>query len=225
MTAKATTKESAGTKQKTTNADLIRSMGDDALANAIFSQYKRTLNSDPAHLWCDGKGGCADKKGCELDCDDAKLWACILRWLRKEAISKKVASIPLRPQGTYAKWKHIFKAEQEKRLLMLPCRPGDTLYINYCQKVRPYTVVFIGILKSTKASQMNFWVSDDKGSAMAVGIEAFGVTVFRSKEAAEKALEQTKMCYETKMITPPRWYDRWPNYEWPPSSPRLSFPV
>lgn len=37
MTAKATTKESAGTKQKTTNADLIRSMGDDALANAIFS--------------------------------------------------------------------------------------------------------------------------------------------------------------------------------------------
>lgn len=36
-------------KQKPTNADLIRSMGDDALANAIFFQYKRTLNSDPTH--------------------------------------------------------------------------------------------------------------------------------------------------------------------------------
>lgn len=75
-------------KQKPTNADLIRSMGDDALANAIFFQYKRTLNSDPTHLWCNGKGGCMDKDGCELDCDDVKLWACILSWLQEEAISE-----------------------------------------------------------------------------------------------------------------------------------------
>lgn len=139
--------------------------------------------------------------------------------------NKKVASITLHSQEDRAKWKRIFKAEQEKRLLMLPCRPGDTLYINYCQKVRPYIVVSISIFKSAKTSQMNFLVSDDKSSAMTIGIEEFGVTVFRSKEAAEKALEQTKICCEAKMIPFSRWGDCRPDYKWPPLYPHLSFLV
>lgn len=138
--------------------------------------------------------------------------------------NKEIVPIPFLSQEDHAKWKHIFKAEQEKRLLMLPCRPGDTLYINYCQKVRPYTVVSINIFKSAKTSQMNFWVSDDNGSTISIGIEEFGVTVFRSKKAAERALGQTKICCEKKTIHFSHPDDRWTDYKWPPLWPRLLFP-
>lgn len=55
--------------------------------------------------------------------------------------NKKVVSITLRSQEDRAKRKHIFKAEQEKRLLMLFCRPGNTLHINACPSLFEYELL------------------------------------------------------------------------------------
>ena len=58
-----------------------------------------------------------------------------------------------------------------------------------------------------------------------IGVKNLGEEVKQKTTAAEKALEQTKICCEAKMIPFSRWGDCRPDYKWPPLYPRLSFPV
>lgn len=68
-----------------TNADRIRSMADEALADQIYELYVRTEDAgNLSKLFCDGKANCTDAAG-NILCNDEREKACILRWLRRPA--------------------------------------------------------------------------------------------------------------------------------------------
>ena len=67
-----------------TNADRIRAMSDEELAEAFYNLVDKlqtgTMN-DLSDLFCDGKNGCIDKDG-NITCTPDMEKACVLRWLR-----------------------------------------------------------------------------------------------------------------------------------------------
>ena len=68
-----------------TNADRIRAMRDEELAEAIYKLYDRVSNGpDIGLVFCDGKNSCIDGDG-NITCDSAAEKKCILRWLRLPA--------------------------------------------------------------------------------------------------------------------------------------------
>ena len=70
-----------------TNADHIRSMTDDELAENLFQAYRATVEQDGGDIsthWCDGRSGCIDEDG-NIECDEKRHKDCILRWLKSEA--------------------------------------------------------------------------------------------------------------------------------------------
>ena len=75
-----------------TNADRIRAMNDEKLAEAFFNLCENlndgTMN-DLSDLYCDGKNGCVDKDG-NITCTPDMEKACVLRWFQQpvEEISK-----------------------------------------------------------------------------------------------------------------------------------------
>lgn len=87
--------------------------------------------------------------------------------------------------------------EEQGRLLKLPCAVGDTVYTNLSatgwylrKKNRPYAVkiVFIGI--NGADNLMN--VVHENGNMTQFLFSEIGKTVFLTREAAEKALEEMK---------------------------------
>ena len=70
------------------NGDRIRSTSDEGLKEKLYALYRMIAmrdGGDIAKLWCDLQGGCCGKNGEELECDEEKHKACILRWLRSPA--------------------------------------------------------------------------------------------------------------------------------------------
>jgi hypothetical protein len=68
-----------------TNADCIRAMSDEELADKLHQLY--LIFSDEGYydfgrLFCDGKAGCIDEDG-EVHCNDDRRKACITRWLQQ----------------------------------------------------------------------------------------------------------------------------------------------
>ena len=90
-------------------------------------------------------------------------------------------------------------AEEQGRLIVLPCKVGDTVWTNlawsgwYFRKTdMPYKarVVFIGINGADKLGGGCFNVIYDKGEhMMQFDFSDIGKTVFLTREEAEKALE------------------------------------
>lgn len=69
------------------NGDRIRAMSDEELIDKLLwiARMMWEMDDDLTELWCDMQGGCCGEDGEELDCDDEKHKACILRWLRSPA--------------------------------------------------------------------------------------------------------------------------------------------
>ena len=69
-----------------TNADRIRAMSDDQLAESLHNLYSKIGEGsyDMGKLFCDGKVGCITEDG-TIICDEKKEKACVLRWLRQPA--------------------------------------------------------------------------------------------------------------------------------------------
>lgn len=70
-----------------TNADRIRAMSDEELADKLHQLY--LIFSDEGYydfgrLFCDGKAGCINEDG-EVHCNDDRRKACIIRWLQQPA--------------------------------------------------------------------------------------------------------------------------------------------
>ena len=94
----------------------------------------------------------------------------------------------------------LVTAESEGRLLVLPCKVGDTVYLNIAMsgwylrsRDRPYSakVVFIGINADDGMGGGLINVTYDKGDYMTqFCFSDFGKTVFRTREEAEEAMEQ-----------------------------------
>lgn len=87
--------------------------------------------------------------------------------------------------------------EEQGRLLKLPCAVGDTVYTNLSatgwylrKKNRPYAVkiVFIGINGADNLMNVVY----ENGNMTQFLFSEIGKTVFLTREAAEKALEEMK---------------------------------
>lgn len=75
------------TKKSKTNADLIRSMSDEQIAEAFYNlvdNLQTGTMDDLSCLFCDGKNGCIDADG-NITCSPDMEKACVLRWLRSPA--------------------------------------------------------------------------------------------------------------------------------------------
>lgn len=72
-----------------TNADKIRAMDDDRLAQEILRRWRAEMEAgkfeDISTRWCDMKGGCVSSKGYPRPCTEDRLLACIKRWLQQPA--------------------------------------------------------------------------------------------------------------------------------------------
>lgn len=79
----------APTPTNMTKANEIRetvcAMSDEDLAEMLYRLYRCTVDDgefwDVSMKWCDDGGGCADENG-EMECDESRHKACILRWLK-----------------------------------------------------------------------------------------------------------------------------------------------
>ncbi len=72
-----------------TNADRIRAMSDEELAQEILRRWRAEMETgefeDISTRWCDMKGGCVSSKGYHRPCTEDRLLACIKRWLQQPA--------------------------------------------------------------------------------------------------------------------------------------------
>lgn len=70
-----------------TNADRIRAMSDEELANSFYALYNKLCSgamNDLSDLFCDGQAGCITKSGA-VRCSEKKEKSCVLRWLQSPA--------------------------------------------------------------------------------------------------------------------------------------------
>jgi hypothetical protein len=82
--------------------------------------------------------------------------------------------------------------EEQGRLIKLPCKVGDTVYIyaDFTKNIEPYTIDEIH-LGSCYAMQFdcNLCIGDELIDGTEFELEDIGKTVFLTREEAEKALE------------------------------------
>lgn len=82
-------------------------------------------------------------------------------------------------------------AEEQGLLVRLPCKVGDTLYhaSHAFKRVDEYTVLSISMLLSPNVSRMEINAVNHRGAVLPFDVSDFSDTVFLTREAAEKALE------------------------------------
>ena len=87
----------------------------------------------------------------------------------------------------------LAQAEKDRRLVVLPCKVGGTVYATFSlcgdylrERDKPYPceVVFIGI-----SNEPFMHIQFENGRVFPVGFEKIGKTVFTTREAAEAALK------------------------------------
>ena len=87
--------------------------------------------------------------------------------------------------------RELAQAEKEGRLVVLPCKVGDTVYIIHNKAIRKTTVESI---HQWSSGHWKLSVHTDKKyihwTGYEVHFESFGKTVFLTREAAEAALEE-----------------------------------
>lgn len=81
----------------------------------------------------------------------------------------------------------LVKAEQEGRLLAMPCKAGDTVYL---RDLTPCKVIGISIGHYTRTVTIEFNDGDRIPNWQPRGFDEFGVSVFTTREAAEAALKE-----------------------------------
>ena len=78
------------TEALVTNGDRFRRYTDEELVELLYQNYLNLSDRDgavdPSVRWCDMKGGCEGKE--TIPCTDELMKACILRWLRSEAVKE-----------------------------------------------------------------------------------------------------------------------------------------
>lgn len=100
-----------------------------------------------------------------------------------------------RALGSIDHLREFAQAERDGRVVVLPCKVGDTVWTNiaivgdrYKSADRPYPVevVFIGMGKDDRF----FHVQYESGTVFPFDYEKFGKTVFLTREEAEAALKK-----------------------------------
>ena len=82
----------------------------------------------------------------------------------------------------------LTKAKADGRLVVLPCKVGDSIWLAMCGQIREY--IFMGITQQygylpSLYGRQRFGKYEDVGIAL---VDSIGKTVFLTREAAEKAI-------------------------------------
>lgn len=87
-------------------------------------------------------------------------------------------------------------AEEEGRLVILPCKPGDTVYIIRDDCDFPYDCYQSRTCK--KCEYRNLYVDEEVFRLVDIvtNLKLFGITIFLTPEKAEKALEKLQNAEE-----------------------------
>lgn len=94
--------------------------------------------------------------------------------------------------SSIARVAELIKADDERRVVVLPCKVGDTVWalIGYAKELRECVVEFVNIGKGYATTVLR--TADDAREQYGAPLPAFGRTVFLTREGAEKALEAMK---------------------------------
>lgn len=117
---------------------------------------------------------------CKLHCDFGKEEKCFFQD-KSKCYEKNI----------YEKLREYEDAEEQKLLIKLPCKVGDTLYLPYS---RPRYIKEV-IVTDFMFNGCDLHILTD---FVTLGNRDIGKTVFLTKEAAEQALKETKKCKYVK---------------------------
>ena len=95
-------------------------------------------------------------------------------------------------ESIYEKLRSYETAEEEGKLVILPCKPGDTVYIIRDDCDFPYDCYQSRTCK--KCEYRNLYVDEEVFRLVDIvtNLKLFGITIFFTREEAEKALEKLK---------------------------------
>ena len=83
----------------------------------------------------------------------------------------------------------LLHAEQDGRLVVLPCKVGDTLFDTYCGDIREKEVVSVGFMLSKSVKHMTIHANNFRGAITEIEMDRIGKDIFYTREAAEAALK------------------------------------
>ena len=121
---------------------------------------------------------------------------------REQGLSELLVNISCGCAVTYTRLAELARAEKDGRLMVLPCKVGDTVWTNiaivgdrYKSADRPYPVevVFIGMGEYKGF----FHVQYSNGRVFPFDFDKFGKTVFLTRKEAEAALKKREADNET----------------------------
>lgn len=88
----------------------------------------------------------------------------------------------------YDRLEELARAEQEGRLVVLPCKVGDTVFDIFGGSVKEETIVSITFLISQSVKHMTIHAENHRGAITELELLRFGKTWFLTREEAEAAL-------------------------------------
>lgn len=81
------------------------------------------------------------------------------------------------------------KADKEGRVIALPCKVGDTVYVSYGEGYKPCVADRIHVLANDEAQiRARYLVTE----TLLISASEFGKTVFLTREEAEEALRRSE---------------------------------
>lgn len=136
----------------------------------------------------------------------------LLRWALNDSafFSAIVAEERLKFEQKYAHWKELEKAEAEGRLVVLPCKVGDQVWAVGERRIIECEIDEVVLGRKGQTSMVSYKCDDDCGGCpfnswhqdysgeyscggewgeASITSEAFGKTVFRTREEAEAKLK------------------------------------
>lgn len=97
------------------------------------------------------------------------------------------------------KWEEYKQLEEQGRLIELPCKVGDTVYVNGvrgCGEAEKYRVIRVDYHSTLGTGRNEFYIEAllcaDPDSEITFYDKQFGKTVFRTKSEAEAKLEELR---------------------------------
>ena len=89
-----------------------------------------------------------------------------------------------------ARLRELVLADQDGRLVVLPCKVGDTLFDTYFGDIREKEVVSVGFMLSKSVKHMTIHANNFRGAITEIEIDRIGKEIFYTREEAEAALAQ-----------------------------------
>ena len=121
--------------------------------------------------------------------EDTRLMPKNVEALKLSAMGKAIAEITEFDGLPIDRLRELAEADKDGRVVVLPCKVGDTVYVLYGKGYIPYIVDRFHILanKDVQARMRHFTIG-----TLWLSSSAFGKTVFLTREEAEKAVLEAK---------------------------------